>query len=113
MNLYQFFNKKDGFIKINSNQLNIISFLKAFNAIEMNGNNVIEIIIHPYNLKKLYDKAKQDVFENNNLYKKLLENNEFLGAKIILDYNIQPQIIQFNGNQRLPQKSVKLFINQD
>lgn len=113
MNLYEFLNEKDGFIKINSNQLNIISFLKAFNAIEMTGNHVIEIIIHPSNLKILHNKAKQDVFESNNIYKKLLENNEFLGAKIILDYNIQPQIIQFNGNQRLPQKSVKLFIRQD
>jgi len=110
MNLYEFLNTKDGFMKMNSNELNIVTLIKAFNSIESTDEQVIEIILHPSKLALLQNKAKIDVFEGKNIYKKIIQEKTLFGAQIIIDENISPEIIQLNGKHRLPEKSIKLFI---
>ena len=110
MTLYDFLNIKDGFIKINSKELSVITIVKAFNAVETTGSNVSEIIIHPERLIELQNKAKADIFEGKNIYKKIIQEKSIFGAQIIIDNDIEPQIIQFNDIQKTPNKSVKLFI---
>ena len=110
MNLYDFLNIKDDFIKINSNELNIVTLVKAFNAVELTGEQVGEIIMHPSRFLELQKKAKNDIFEGKNIYQKIIKENEIFGAQIILDNKIDSSIIQLNSTNRIPNKSVKLFI---
>lgn len=110
MNLYEFLNTKDGFMKMNSNELNIVTLIKAFNSVESTGEQVVELIIHPNKLILLQNKAKADVFEGKNIYKKIIQEKTLFGAKIIVDENITSEIIQLNGATHSPEKSIKLFI---
>jgi formylmethanofuran dehydrogenase subunit E len=110
MNLYEFLNIKDGFIKINSNKLNVATLVKAFNAVETAGNDVAEIVIHPTKFKELQEKIKEDIFEGENIYQKIIEQKKLFGAHISTCDKIDTNIIQLNGSQFLPEKSVKLFI---
>lgn len=110
MTLYEFLNMKNDFKKMNSNKLNIVTLVKAFNIIESMGEQVSEVIIHPSQFITLQKKAQEDIFEGKNIYHKIINNQELFGAKIIINNEINQQIIQLNNVDKTEEKSVQLFI---
>jgi hypothetical protein len=110
MNLYEFLNNNDGFMKINMNEFNIMALVHAFNIIEMNGDKVSEIIMSSQRFLELKNKVKENVFESKNVYQKIVDDNELFGVKIVID-KIDKNVIQFNNTSKIPEKSIKLFIN--
>ena len=108
MNIYEFLNNKTENIKITSPNFNVIALVKAFNALESTGDKAEKVIISPCKLNELILKEKEDIFEENNIYTKIINKKEIFNVPIIVQNDIDENIIKIIGNNNI----VELFIGK-
>ena len=108
MTLYEFLNNKTNTVKITAQTFNVVSMLKAFNTVQFNNDKVKNIFMSPEKFNELKHKAETDIFEQNNVYQKIIEEKRVFNTPIIIDEKMDDNIIRATGEK----VTVEMFIEQ-
>lgn len=108
MNIYDFLNNKNKNVKITTENFNIISLLNAFNTLQNLNDKATIIIMSPAKFNELMILAKKDIFKQNNIYQKIIENKKIFNTNIKIDNEINENIIKIIGKKEI----IELFIGK-
>ena len=106
MTIYEFLNHKTDAIKITAQAFNVVSMLKAFNTVQFNNDKVKNIFMSPEKFDELKHKAETNIFEQNNVYQKIIEEKKVFNTPIIIDEKIDDNIRKAVGEK----VTVEMFI---
>lgn len=108
MNIYDFLNNKNENVKITTENFNIVSILKAFNTLQNLNDKATIIIMSPTKFNELIILSKKDIFKQNNIYQKIIENKKIFNTNIKIDNEINENIIKVIGEK----ETIELFIGK-